>query len=296
MEPVTSIIDLHTHSSYSTDGSYTPAELIALCEKANVKIVSLTDHNCVRGVKEMMEAGASKGITVIPGIEIDCVYKGTGLHITGYNIDMSDPRFYQLEETLNDQERAASEERVQLIEKLGIYVNHDKLDKLKSDGIVFGEMIAEACLYEDENQNHPLLAPFKPGGALEINPLVNFYWEFCAQGKPAYIPIDLPDLCEIIDLIHDNNGLAVFAHPGNNIHEDMQLLQEIMACGLEGIEAYSSYHNFDQVKFFRDYADKTNKLVTCGSDFHGRIKPSIKLGKIAYPEVYLQQIKTALGI
>jgi len=54
--------------------------------------------------------------------------------------------------------------------------------------------------------------------------------------------------------------------------------------GLEGIEVYSSYHRADTVSFYRQIAEKYHLLQTTGSDFHGKIKPSIHLGSICCPE------------
>lgn len=284
------ILDLHMHSNNSLDGDYDIETLVDLCDKAGLKYVSLADHNSVAGVQEMMRVGKSKGITVIPAIEIDCAYNDTNLHILGYNIDIEDPRFNQLGVDLLNQERDGSKERIRLVEALGIYVNHDKIEELQIDGIVTGEMIAEAAFDEPENEGLEILKPFMPGGALADNPYVNFYWEYCAQGKPAYIPIEMPTLDSIISLIHETGGTAVFAHPGHNIKDDPQLLNEIMTSGLDGIEAYSSYHSNEQIKFYEDYALEHNKLITCGSDFHGKIKPAIELGKIIFPEDYFNKV------
>ena len=115
---------------------------------------------------------------------------------------------------------------------------------------------------------------------LSDNPYVNFYWEFCSQGKPAHVPTKLPSLKEVIKIIKDDNALAIFAHPGNNIKENEKLLHEIMDKGLDGLEAYSSYHNHKQTEFYINKAEENNWLITCGSDFHGKNKPAVKLADI----------------
>ena len=74
--------------------------------------------------------------------------------------------------------------------------------------------------------------------------------------------------------------MAIFAHPGNNIKENQEHLYNIMEMGLDGLEAYSSYHSQDQIDFYVKHAEKNNWLITCGSDFHGKNKPKIKLGDI----------------
>ena len=115
-------------------------------------------------------------------------------------------------------------------------------------------------------------------GKRSDNPYVNFYWDFCAQGKPAYVEINYISLKEAINIIVDSGGVPILAHPGNNIKEDKQLMESIIKQGIEGLEVYSSYHNKTQVDFYKEIALEKNLLSTCGSDFHGKTKPSIDIG------------------
>lgn len=272
------IIDLHMHSLYSDDGEFTPAELMTLCKDAGLKFSALADHNSVKGVEEAIKEGEKLGIKVIPAIEIDCIYNGVNLHVLGYYIDPKFPRFYELEEDILRQEQTASPKRVELIEKSGIYVNPDKIKNLSKDGIITGEMIAEAALYEPENKDNEVLKPYLEGGNRSDNPYVNFYWDFCAQGKIAYAHVNFISLREALDIINQAGGIPILAHPGKNVHEDKVLLDGIIEQGVKGMEVYSSYHSPEQVLFYRKEAEKLNILMTCGSDFHGKTKPSIQLG------------------
>lgn len=277
-------IDLHMHSNYSDDGSYTPSTLISMCKENGLEYIALSDHNSVKGVAEMIEAGKSNGIYVIPGIEIDCVHNGINLHILAYNIDYNNPIYQTLEDNIMNQEREAAELRMRKVEDLGIYINRDKIHDLSFNGVVTGEAIAEASLYEPENDRLELLKPYLEGGSRSDNPFVNFYWDFCAQGKSAYIPIHFPSLAEIAKIVKDDGGDLVFAHPGNNIPSDVNILQSIMDEGVMGIECFSSYHSDEQTKFFYEYAKDNQYLVTCGSDFHGKIKPNIRYGELNIKE------------
>lgn len=273
-------IDLHIHTTASLDADYSPSQIVEMANKAKLKTIAIADHDTVGGVSEAIKVGQDLGIKVVPAIEISCVYKDVNLHILGYGINIKNKKYAHLLENVRKQERSGSEKSLQLIKDLGIYVNMDKLKPLIKDGIIIGENIGEASIYEPENQDNLLIKPFLNGGPLSDNPFVNFYWEFCSQGAPAYVHIEFPDLKDIIKLIKEDKGLAVFAHPGNNISEDETLLYEIMNAGLDGLEAYSSYHSQDQVDFYISHAEKNNWLITCGSDFHGKNKPSIKLGAI----------------
>ena len=44
-------IDLHMHSIYS-DGTYTPAELVAFAKQKGLSALSLTDHDTIDGLEE----------------------------------------------------------------------------------------------------------------------------------------------------------------------------------------------------------------------------------------------------
>ena len=80
--------DLHMHSMYSGDGQFSPKELIDIADKKGLKIISLTDHDAVKGVKEITELGKEKGIRVIPGIECSTILEGNDVHLLGYGIDI----------------------------------------------------------------------------------------------------------------------------------------------------------------------------------------------------------------
>ena len=78
--------DLHTHSSHS-DGTYTPAELIAEAEHIGLSAIALTDHNTVVGLPQFLEAARECDLEVIPGIEISADYGDRELHILGFFIE-----------------------------------------------------------------------------------------------------------------------------------------------------------------------------------------------------------------
>ena len=61
------LIDMHTHTNYS-DGDYSPTELIELAKKQNIKILGITDHDTLEGIKNVPKN--IKGIKVIHGIEL----------------------------------------------------------------------------------------------------------------------------------------------------------------------------------------------------------------------------------
>lgn len=273
-----SYIDLHMHSYYSDDGEFEPKQLIDLCLEKNIKYFSIADHNSVRGIKEAKEYCVGKNINIIPAIELDCTFNEINLHVLGYGIDYDKTVFYDIEDNIIKQEQFASKKRMKLVKELGIDFSDDVINSLSRNGVVNGEMIAEAAMKFDKNHENPLLMPYYENGSRSDNPYVNFYWDYCAQGKAAYAEVNFISLQEAINIIEESGGIPILAHPGNNIKENINLLEQIISCGIKGIEVYSSYHSKEQVEFYKKFSLKHKLLLTCGSDFHGKTKPSIVIG------------------
>lgn len=273
-----SYIDLHMHSYYSDDGEFEPKQLIDLCLEKNIKYFSIADHNSVRGIKEAKEYCVGKNINIIPAIELDCTFNEINLHVLGYGIDCNKTVFYDIEDNIIKQEQFASKKRMKLVKELGIDFSDEVINSLSRNGVVNGEMIAEAAMEFDKNHENPLLMPYYENGSRSDNPYVNFYWDYCAQGKAAYAEVSFISLQEAINIIEESGGIPILAHPGNNIKENINLLEQIISCGIKGIEVYSSYHSKEQVEFYKKFSLKHKLLLTCGSDFHGKTKPSIVIG------------------
>ena len=276
------LIDLHMHSRYSDDGEFSPKELVEQCRENGVKIMAIADHNCVRANAEGSSAAAAAGIRYIPAVEIDCTYEGVNLHVLGYGIDYESRDFAGIEENIRRQGKTASEQMLLATQKLGFDVTAADMEAV-AEGSYWkdqwtGEMFAEVLLHKPEYQDHPLLKPYRSGGERGDNPYVNFYWDFYSQGKPCYTRIEYPCLEEIVDIIHRNDGRAVLAHPGVNLKNRLELLPPIVENGIDGIEAFSSYHTPEQCQYFYAEAIRLGRFVTCGSDYHGKTKPAIHIG------------------
>ena len=275
-------IDLHLHSKYSDDGELEPLELVKQCFEKSVKIMSITDHNCVKANAPAELAAQKVGIQYIPGIEIDCTFEEINFHILGYGINYKSTDFQKIEDNIESQNFSSSLERLELTQVLGFHVTEAEMWAISKNtcnpDIWSGEMFAEVLLKKLEYKNHPLLQPYHSGGSRSDNPLVNFYWDFYSQGKPCYVKIAYPSMKQIISIIHANHGIAVLAHPGVNLRGHFDLIDEIIDLGLDGIEAFSSYHTPPETEFFYQKAIEKQLCVTCGSDYHGKVKPAVKIG------------------
>lgn len=281
------MIDLHMHSRYSNDGEFTPRELVEKCTAQGIRMMSVTDHNCVRANTEAIASAKENGIAYLTGIEIDCTYETMNFHMLGYGIDYVSSDFDAIEKHVREQGAEVSLKMLAKTQELGFHVTENEMWHLSKDSYWpetwTGEMFAEALLSKPEYTNHPLLLPYRSGGKRSDNPYVNFYWDFYAQGKPCCAEIRYPAMAEIIDIIHSNNGLAVLAHPYTNLRRNHDILERIISLGIDGIEAYSSYHSPIQADNTALAAGQHHLFTTCGSDFHGKTKPAIRLGMHGCP-------------
>ena len=281
-------IDLHMHSIYSDDGEFTPVELVKMCHQAGIRIMAISDHNCAKANKEAEQEAARLNIRYIPAIEIDCKYQDLDLHLLGYHIQYKSPDFEEVENNIRRQGKKTSSEGLRLTRQLGFDITEDELNAVSENGywkgIWAGEMYAEVLLGKPEYQDNEMLRPYRAGGSRSDNPFVNFYWDYYSQGKPCYVKVDFPSLKDTISLVKDNGGKAVLAHPGNNLKNRFELFDDIVKLGIDGVEAFSSYHDRSSAEYFFGEAQKRRLLITCGSDFHGKTKPSIRLGQSGCPD------------
>lgn len=271
-------IDLHMHSIHSIDGEFESSELVRQAAGAGLDCIAVTDHNCASGVAEAVRAGREYGVEVIPGIEMDCTFKDLEVHLLGYFIQPEDPRYLALCADVKAQERALAKTRTELVRGLGLFIDQDELERHSEDGIVTGELLGELALADPRNNGNPLLEPYRPGGSRSENATVSFYWDICAPGKPAFVEIRYQSLEEGVALVRESGGVPILAHPSVNLTGREDELPNILACGVKGLEAYCSYHNPEQAAWWRARAEEQGVIFTCGSDYHGKIKPAVSLG------------------
>ena len=285
--------DLHIHSAFSNDAEIAIPEIIQRCQENQVEVFSITDHNCVGGTREAKGLiNGHPGISFIPGIEIDCNYKGTDLHLLGYQVDLNGDDFDLLERNNRKTHMDAIPRMIYNLAQLGIEVDMDELLRMSGGNPPSAELFAELLLQKPEQASNPLLQPYLPGGERSDMPLINFYLDFFAQGKPAYVKFEHMLYEEAVDLVKSNGGIPIVAHPGLNFRGKESLVNELLDHGAAGLEVFNNYHSGEQVNYFAELVKKRAVLMTCGSDFHGKNKPLISIGQYNNTEAfnaYLEQ-------
>ncbi|RLD70630.1 MAG: phosphatase [Bacteroidetes bacterium] len=273
--------DLHVHSRYSNDGELAIEEIVNRSLAKGISVLSVTDHNIVGGTTEALKLCRNSNINFIPGIEIDCQYKGTDMHLLGYQIDWKNGEILALETIAEKKMMDAVPLMIQSLALAGIEIDGDELMEKAGQMLPSPELFAEVLLTNKDYHTNILLLPYLEGGERSDMPYINFYLDYFAQGKPAYVKIDHMRFNEAVEIIKNSGGIPVVAHPGLNFKGEEKVVAELLKEGAAGLEVFNNYHSSDQMEYFASLCRKSGSLMTGGSDFHGKIKPLINIG--VYP-------------
>lgn len=270
-------IDLHMHTTMS-DGAFTPKQVIDMAYENGVKIMSISDHDTIEAYhNELFEYAESKGIKLIPGVEISTKTDKVGIHVLGYNYDLNDKTFqdrlYQIRNARHDYLHKVA----QKLQELGYQLNVKELDKIDA---VTKSHISLDVITNVENKEL-LLKNFGhiPNKGQFIETVMN-------ENCPAYVRKVAITPKEAADMIRKAGGKVVLAHPVAYAHEDklnendiQEIVDSMKPDGVEANYIYvdSSNRMFNEVERWSKFAEKNNLFVTCGSDFHNKdgVRPEI---------------------
>ena len=87
-----SFVDLHVQTTAS-DGTFSPTEVVKYGVEKNLSVIAITDHDTISGIEEGMKAAENEPITVVPGIELACMYQKREIHMLGLFVDWKDEIF-----------------------------------------------------------------------------------------------------------------------------------------------------------------------------------------------------------
>ena len=271
------IVDLHVHTTAS-DGTKTAEEVLSLASSCGLKAVAVTDHDTVSGIID----SHSSPVELIPGIEFSTKFI-TKVHILGYYIDIDNAELKkQLKQIIDDRDER-NEKIVQAMRNDGIAVSYDEMKER------FGEIVGRPHFAEVIAEN---------GLAMNVSDAFDKYLE---KGRPYWFPRTTLSLERCIALITGAGGIAVIAHPFEYKYEKNSLddlIRECMRFGVTGMECRHPSHTCGQMAYLERICEDYGLLKTGGSDYHGDIKPEIRLGcgtgKVSVPYTWLEKIKESL--
>ena len=245
------MIDLHLHTT-SSDGTLTPAELVARAHRAGVRTLSVTDHDTMSGIPAAAAAAAELGMEFLPGIEITAVLDNRDVHLLGYFLD---PSPVELEPFL----LAQLDDRVARARTMS--------EKLEGLGVPIAiEPIVESAVAEGRSVARPLLASalVEAGHASSLREAFD---RWIGDGGPAYVPRNGSSPADVVRLISRAGGVSAIAHPGL-LNRDA-LIPSLAMAGLSAIEVYHPEHDSSAQTRYRQLSAQHQLATSGGSDFHG---------------------------
>ncbi|GMQ79980.1 MAG: PHP domain-containing protein [Thermodesulfobacteriota bacterium] len=262
-------IDLHIHSTAS-DGTLTPSEILVLAQDLHIEAIAITDHDTLDGSKGALSFGIPPSVKFLTGVEFSAEpppsFSFTGsFHILGYAVDIDNSDLNHTLSMLRDSRKSRNPLILELLSGLGIEIALDEVRNLAGDSQLGRPHIAQIMV--------------KKGYAPSIDAAFD---EYLGNGKPAYVDRFRFECEETIKTILNAGGIPVLAHPillgikQNDILVD--LIAVLTEMGLRGIEVYYPEHTKNLIAYYSRLASRYNLLMTGGTDFHGDIKPEIKMG------------------
>ncbi|MCH7564144.1 MAG: PHP domain-containing protein [Gemmatimonadetes bacterium] len=243
-------LDLHVHSTAS-DGTVAPAEVVRLAAQGGLDVIAVSDHDSVAGVQEAREAARSYSIQIVPALEVSSTSSEREIHILGYFVEPEADSIAAHQERAGRVRNERMSEMVGRLNSAGVAVTMD--DVLEFSGgpptMIGRPHLAKALV----QRGHVATVP-------------EAFERFIGDGMDAHVPTRLADPAEAIQLIEAAGGIAVWAHPPQDLLQD--LLPGLVNAGLKGLEIYRPKARADQVLVMERAAAEAGLMVSGGSDWH----------------------------
>ncbi len=274
-------IDLHAHSNVS-DGTQSPAELVAAAAAAGVDVLALTDHDSTNGWDEALGAARSLGVGLLPGMEVSCkTARGISVHLLSYLHDPADPALLE-EITKAKDARLTRAER--MVERLAedYPLNWEDVSAHVAPGATVGrphiaDALVAAGIVSDRNEA---------------------FASILTSHSRYFVSHYAPDPVLAVELVRAAGGVPVFAHPmasarGRVVAPD--IYHDMIDAGLLGLEVDHRDNPPESRIWLRELAADQGLLVTGSSDYHGAGKPNLLGENTTAPEMLERIVAAGTG-
>jgi ribonuclease III len=238
---------------------------------SSINAISITDHDTIDGVRDLIESEISHPLEFVTGLEISATPPlgfaiNESLHILGYGISIYDQNLNRALERLKRVRADRNPKIIRKLNQLGFAITLEDVEETCGPGQTGRPHIAKTMV------NKGFVESFDQAFDL-----------FLGTGKPAHVDKERLSSEEAITLILEAGGLPIIAHPGLiDLGENSSikpLVTALAEMGLMGIEVYHTDHSEEQTDYFATLARQKGLLLTGGSDFHGDLKQGTVMGR-----------------
>ncbi len=280
------MIDLHTHTTES-DGTLTPAELVAAAREAGLEALAISDHDTLVGCDQALPAAAQVGIELVCAVEVSTRLPhpakpcGQSVHVLGYFLlRPPDDGFRRWLAQQSESRRLRNACLAGRLQELGFEVTLEEVTA--RGGRLWGRRQFARLLVEKGY----------------VGSTGEAFRRYLGETGKAYVPRETASTTEAIRRISEAGGLACLAHPGRLKIDVESAVEALRSHGLAALEVYSSDHTQAQTAFFLSLARRYQMAVSGGSDFHGDSKPGVLLGtgrdgSLSVPRAVLEDLRHA---
>lgn len=250
------VADLHVHTTAS-DGVLSPEAVVEAAAARGLAAVGITDHDTIAGIgaatrraAELSSAGWRRVPVVVPGVEINTDFGLGEIHILGYFVEWRAGTLARTLERLREGRRSRVRRIAERLGGLGMVVDLDRIVSSAEEGSVGRPHVARALVE-----------------AGYVRTAKEAFEKYLARGKPAYVGRERFTPREAVRAVLKAGGVAVLAHPAKEATRE--LVGDLVAAGLEGIEVHHPDHDRHLVRYYLALAKEQGLVVTGGSDSHG---------------------------
>jgi predicted metal-dependent phosphoesterase TrpH len=266
-------IDLHVHSSAS-DGEHPPQEVVRRARAAGLDVIALADHDTLAGMAAARAAARAAELQVIAACEFSVAARWGEMHLLAYFLPLDDAG---LEAFLNGQRArrvVRGETIVRRLQALGVALTEADVRAAAGEGAVGRPHVAKALI-----------------ARRFVSTVREAFDRYLGMGRPAYVPKELPQLADVVELVRGVGGVSSAAHLKER--GDPQSLGQLKAAGVDAVEVVHPAHEPRTRRRLEEYARRAGLLLTGGSDWHGesRVDESRgELGSVTVPEAWLHAL------
>lgn len=264
-------IDLHAHTVLS-DGTATPAGLVAAALEAGLDAVAITDHDSTGGWQEAFEAADGTGLAVVPGIELSTQLDFASVHILGYFVDPTDRALVDEMARIREERLGRAEAMVRRIAEDYDLTWDDVLAQTAPDATVGRPHIADALVANG-------IVPDRSAAFATI-----LHWRG-GYYRPHHAPVPVDG----VRLIVAAGGVPVMAHPGARGPDrlfDEPRIRVLVDAGLAGLEVDHRDNPPAARARWAEVARRYDLITTGSSDWHGAGKPNLLGEHTTAPEQF----------
>jgi len=270
--------DLHLHSVRS-DGTESPAQVMAAAHRHGLRTAALTDHDTTSGWAEAAEAATSLGMTFLPGMELSARHEWRSVHVLAYLPDPDAPGL-RAETT---RIRASRLDRARIM-----------ADRISRDyDLVWDDIVAQTS--DGATIGRPHIADALVARGL-VRDRAEAFSSILSPRGDYYVALYAPDPVTAVQLVTEAGGVSIIAHPAGRAGVlPTGLLDRMLDAGLGGFELGHRENVESGIRSLERLSRERDLIVTGSSDYHGLGKPNLPGEHTTADDMVARIIERATG-